>query len=102
MTHSFSWACLFSVGKDDLVKVLDELSDVNSIWKELGLALGLKPGKLDDIESDEAKQSGRMMATIKLWLKGGEATWQDLITALSSPRVDENALAKTIKKKFSS
>ncbi len=81
-------------------KVIDELDDVNSVWKELGLALGLTPGKLDDIERDERKQSDRMMATITLWLKGGGATWQKLISALSDKRVGEGALAKAIEKKI--
>ena len=80
--------------------VLEELAYVNSIWKELGLALGLKIGKLNDIKRDENSEGDRMIATIDTWLRsGGQATWKGLIMALNSRRVGEGALAKTIEQK---
>ena len=83
-----------------LKPVLDELIDVYHVWEELGLVLGIKPGKLTQIGNENRKDNKRMWATIEVWLKRGKANWQGLITALSDPQVDEDVVAKAIKSKI--
>ncbi len=84
-------------------EVLNELLDVNVLWRELGLALKIRRGKLDEIGQDKHNEAGRMWETISYWLSGNGATptsWRTLIAALRDPMVGEKQLADALTKKL--
>ncbi len=83
-----------------LKEVLDKLIDVYDKWKELGLVLGVRNGKLKQIKNDEHNDKSRMWATIEVWLKSSKATWNGLIKALEDQQVEEEDVAKAIKKEI--
>ena len=77
---------LFSLVLDygtDYLSVYDETASVTE-WFTLGLYLNLPPAELEIINADyrfQTKQARREL--LNLWLKTGNATWSNLIHALS-------------------
>ena len=88
-------------GISDLQDVLVALVDVNTKWKLLGLALGLKQPTLSGIregEYDECK-----MAMLTKWLNqvdGCQPSWNDLVEGLRAPTVKHYPIADAIKQKY--
>ena len=84
---------------NDLKMVLEELLDVSSLWRELGVALGLRRGKLEEICDERRKDRMRMWEVVSLWLGGSgiESTWRNLIKALGEVGKSELAEALEIK-----
>lgn len=77
---------------DDLFAVKSKLVPVAARWKDLGLALGLDPNKLDIIEGENKKMEQCLSQVLHLWLnqlydtkKFGEPSWQLLATAVADP-----------------
>lgn len=71
--------------------VMDAIVDVTN-WKELGLQLGLSPARLNVFdEGDEPKE--KMIAQ---WMKDHNASWERLESALTTPALCENRVAKGI------
>ena len=60
------------------MKELEEVTD----WKTLGLYLGVKPPKLEEIDSDDAKTKDRRMQLLIHWSKQVIPTWTAVIKAL--------------------
>ena len=84
----------------DLKDVLAEVLDVTCVWKQLGAALGLRRGKLEEIDHDHRTIKRRMWEVISLWLGGSgvESSWRNLSKALS--QVGKDDLADAIEKKL--
>ena len=76
-----------------LIKWLEPLVD----WKPFGLCLvGMKEHDILKIEQDNIKTEDRKLALYSKWLSvNSEATWRDVIDALTS--IKENKLAQDIK-----
>ena len=79
-------------------------------WKAIGTGLGIKRGRLDEIETAHPGDLSECLAeTLTTWLRKGynvkrfgEPTWQKLVQAVSDPAAGNNpALALTIAKKHS-
>lgn len=79
-------------------------------WKAIGTGLGIKRGRLDEIEAAHPGDPSECLAEVlTTWLRKGynvkrfgEPTWQKLVQALSDPAAGSNpALALTIAKKHS-
>ena len=68
-----------------------------SEWHTLGIFLRINPHDLDKIKSDNDSANDRLRETLKVWLKGCEATWEDLHGAVE---YIDHKLAKEIKKKY--
>ena len=89
-------------GINDLLKVLEEIKDVNDKWKFLGLALGLKKPKLDGIKSNDYDDC--KMEMIEKWLNKVDPdcnpSWRSLVAALKSPLVQHNRIAEAIERKY--
>ena len=90
---------------DDLFDVQSELNPIASNWKNVGLALRMKPDVLDTIQAENPGNSTACLSvTLKKWLnrnynvkKFGEPTWQRLVEAVSHPSGGANvALAARI------
>ena len=75
---------------------------MNTRWKDLGLALELSEGKLEEIECDKSKMRERMWEMISVWLSGNgiKATWRNLLDALSTQQVNKEKFAEGLKKKL--
>ena len=64
-------------------------------WYNLGLALELKSQELDEIEQNFPYVDSRRRKMFNLWLEvKAEGTRRDIIAALGSEIVQENAMAK--------
>eukprot|EP00731_Ephydatia_muelleri_P004241 Em0002g417a len=94
--------------ENDLVDVLEEVSDVATDWNGLGLKLGLRPSTLEEIEEIGSTQPQHLLKkTLTAWLRQnynvkryGLPSWATLCKAVKS-RVGGNnrALACKIAKK---
>ena len=80
--------------------IVDTVHTLTAKWFNFGLALGLSFNALDQIESNHPKDSLRCLTeVIKTWLRNNpQSSWQELASALSSPSVNEFALAAKIAK----
>ena len=92
---------------DDLFDVQSELNPIAANWKNIGLALRLKPDLLETIEAAKTGNPPACLSvTIKEWLKRnynvrkfGEPSWQHLVEAVNHPAGGANvALATKIAK----
>ena len=84
-----------SLDEQDLRKVLTEIKSVNQV-QDLGLALGLLPSAIDEIQKDLATVKDQRREVIKYWLnrrqiirdlKSCPPTWSQLADAVA----EENA-----------
>ena len=90
-----------NTGIKDLLKVLEEIKDVNNKWKFLGLALGLKKPTLDSIKSNGYEEC--KMEMIEKWLNKEDScdpSWSSLVNALRNCLVEHNLIADEIEKKY--
>jgi len=72
-----------------------------SDWSDIGKALDLKPGKLEEIESDTGKAKKRMEKVLLTWMYGNgkkPVTWNTLLGALRDPVVGKGEEADKIQK----
>ena len=92
-------------GEDDLIDVMDEVMDMASKWRPLGLALRLKPAQLDTISSKNHTDPTECLRDMLLsWLqqhydttKFGEPSWRLLCQAIHKPAGGNNpGLARKI------
>ena len=91
-------------GIDDLFEVQCELDDVTSRWKELGLALRLRPAVLKTIETQQTDLNSRMIDILTEWLQQnyntdrfGLPSWKLLVDAVAHRSGGNNpALARQI------
>ena len=100
--YYFSYRC---AGIDDLQEVLAMLVDVNSRWKELGLALHLKKPTLDKIYEDHREVSKCKMEMLSSWLQRTDdcevtCNWWSLAKALRDSTVNHRPIAEAIEKKY--
>lgn len=81
----------------DLAKLLRFLHDVRVKWYDIGIQLNISTGTLDAIRQENHSDCGKCLREmVKDWLnrKAPQATFDDLIDALTSEPVGENTLAE--------
>ena len=90
---------------DDLFDVQKELNSVSAKWRNIGVALRLKPNILEGIATRHIGDPlACLTSTVTEWLKKnynverfGEPTWQTLVKAVGDPAGGSNmALAKNM------
>ena len=90
---------------DDLFDVQSELNEVATNWRNIGIALRLKPDFLQSIETRYSSDPRACLSRMLIeWLKRnynvkkfGEPTWQQLVEAVGHPAGGANmALAREI------
>ena len=95
---------LFLTGINDLYDVFKKLTDVADKWKNIGLALRLRPSELNRISSNKSSDViDCLRDMLELWLnktydveRFGEPSWQLLREAVHSIAGGNNpALAET-------
>ena len=92
---------------DDLFEVNSELLPVASRWKNMGLALKLKPYVLNMIEKNHTDVESRLLDVLTEWLnkaynttRFGDPSWKLLVEAVTHSAGGNNrALAVTLAKK---
>ena len=93
---------------DDLVDVKRELISIADKWKDIGLALRLKPATLNTIGRNQSDVRDRLSDVLAEWLnkaynvqRFGQPSWQLLVGAVRDPAGGDNkALAVTIAAKY--
>ena len=100
--------CLINTEEDDLLDVKEEVIDLASRWKDLGLALRVKCSTLDTISSkNHYNPEDCLRDTLQAWLqqqydttKFGQPSWQVLCKAVENPAGGKNpALARSIRER---
>ena len=83
-----------------LQTTLDSISTLTAEWFSLGLALGLSPDTLREIEYNHPRHARRCLTEMVIaWLQmkdNSQPSWQSLASALSSPSVDRIEIATMI------
>ena len=95
----------FSTDEDDLFDVIKDLTPVAARWKAIGIALRLKPGELNSINSGRPDEC--LGEVIENWLmrnynvdRFGLPTWRKLVEVVEDPAAGNNkALADEIARK---
>ena len=95
----------FSTDEDDLFDVIKDLTPVAARWKAIGIALRLKPGELNSINSGRPDEC--LGEVILNWLmrnynvdRFGLPTWRKLVEVVEDPAAGNNkALADEIARK---
>ena len=85
--------------------LLLELESVSSKWYELALVLGVSADDLEKIRSKYPNTNPDicMVEALGRWLKANvHASWNDIVTAVSSSVVGDKRLAGTIQLKYCS
>ena len=79
--------------------VIDVLWDARSKWRNIGIAVELKPSALASIASENPNSDGdKLTAVLTEWFKqiDPEPSWEQLVKALRSPAVDFPDIARKI------
>lgn len=91
-----------------LRNLTEALTDVQHIWYQIGVQLGVSTTHLDKIEQQFQKEFGRaLIAMIKRWLQNKEVLpgsnihlWAEVVRILKLSSIDENKLAISIERKY--
>ena len=87
---------------EDLADIMISVIDIVDRWDDLGMALGLSVGKLNEIKADYSTAKDRMIGVLRAWLYGfalGPApSWQSLCQALRDQLVDHPEIAEAIER----
>ncbi len=84
------------LNRSDLKQVYKVVYDARAKWRRIGLELELTHGDLEAIDLRYRNPADQLEQVLAEWLKGGEATWRQLMEALYSVPVGETDLAKQI------
>ena len=82
---------------DDLKTVKKFLFSARKKWYNIGLELGLKADKLDEIQDNCGKNYDEgLLRMLQIWLKSfpNRPTWDQLAKALTDEAIDEAELAE--------
>ena len=86
------------------VDFLNEVAaEIPTLWREVGMELGLKPHQLDCIEIEQNRNQVRCFgAAFRKWMEQqtSPCTWATIIQALQTKAVSQHKLAQELKRKF--
>ena len=80
--------------------VYDRLIPICSEWHNFGLALGLTPNKLKEIDDNKMCKNS-LRETLSVRINDKPLTWRDVVNALRTDTVKNNELADEIESEFS-
>lgn len=86
----------------DFREVYAALFEKRSRWRNIGIALGLIPTELNNIESQHEGLDRRLQEMLSKWLNNDKLcpSWTSLVAALRSKTVEEMGLARDIEQEF--
>ena len=81
--------------KLDLIRLL---SPIEYKWRQIGHALKISHGDLENILDQRNRNADRLADVIQVWLdkRPTEVTWSTIITAVDLPPVLEPSIAKSV------
>ena len=86
------------------VDLLNEVAaEIPTLWREMGLELGLSHHHLDCIETEQNRKQIRCFGEVlRSWREQQTApyTWETIIQAMQTKAVSQYKLAQILKKKF--
>ena len=84
-----------------LVYILRATWEGRNKWKIIGIELGIPPDTLEAISRDHPQSINNcFLEMISEWLRNSrEPTWEDLISALKSPLVEQQTLSAELENK---
>ena len=93
-----------SLGKDDVLTILNELCDIAPRWEVLALCFGLSDPDVANIKSNCSQDVNlALKEVIRRWMaknRRDQVTWSNVVKALRQPILNEEACASQIEKKF--
>ena len=89
------YAFVIIENKLDLIRLL---SPIEYKWRQIGHALRISHGDLENILDQRNRNADRLADVIQVWLdkRPSEVTWHTIITAVDLPPVLEPSIAKHI------
>ena len=83
---------------NDFREVYAALFEKRSRWRSIGIALGLIPSELNNIEAQYERLDRRLQEMLSKWLNSSKLSpsWTSLVAALRSKTVEEMCLAHNI------
>ena len=98
---------LFTTGSylsdKDLSKVNNAVLDTQAKWYNIGLELGIEPGELDGVKSDNpGSVAGCLTESLKRFLRqvNPKPSWKRLADAMASKSVGRGDIAKQLREKY--
>ena len=90
--------CLFLMGEDDILDVLEQMMPVVNSWKAIGRGLQIDSGRLEMIQKDNPVNSKENLSEMfTCWLKRNynvarfdEPTWQAVVKVVAHPAGRDN------------
>ena len=85
---------LFKQGTPADIELLSLAQDTITLWRKLGLALGLNNSNLDEVDADNSKVIDKSYAMLRKWKEfhGAEATFKRLAMGLNHKVVNRRDL----------
>ena len=79
--------------------LLNLLADVNNMWQELGLALGVESNFMEGLEKEKNSNTTKLSKVIRRWInkKPSPITWETVITAIEGCIINNKAKADEIR-----
>ena len=78
----------------DLRRVKGYIWEARAQWKNIGRALGIPDSTINTIHEDDNESLHQILTH---WIQSGNATIQDLVTALEDPTVDRRDIAHRLR-----
>ena len=80
-------------------ELLNLLADVNNMWQEVGLALGVDSNFLEGLQKEKDGNTTKLSKVIRRWInnKSSPVTWETVITAMEGRIIANRAKADEIR-----
>ena len=71
-------------------------------WKEIGDALSVRDGDLENLRDERSRNTDRLSGVIQIWFdkQTCPVKWSTIITAVQLPPVNEPSIAENILEKY--
>ena len=80
-------------------ELLDLLADIDNMWQEVGLALGVDSNFLEGLQKEKDSNTTKLSKVIRRWInkKSSPITWETVIIAMEGRIIDNKAKADEIR-----
>ena len=80
--------------------MLTAVADVQPQWEELGLSLGISEKEVKVMAGSHSTVSRCLYEVVRYWITRIGGSWERLVTALKSDRVERNDVAQQITEQY--
>ena len=94
------FSSLFTDQVPNVYDVLKLLASVSARWQEIGLALAVSSNDLEKIQQVPDRAEVKLSKVINTWIntKSSPITWENIISSIEGPIVNNKAKADEIRK----